>query len=244
MLFSPSPRIKITRLQDYKIFKHTNTQNLEEYFWSGNNKIDFFKKKIRFKEKDMCNKMSSSAMSCKNNQRGMRECDKDWKAKIEIQSTWEKKYILKYKPIKSIYTSIMKFRYIEDYEEMKKINEMLYEIMKKMILLPKYYSIDRVEMVNQMEEEAKNLLKLLEECNFLNIDFDDGEVFKNKFYSIYEFIEDRQNLDYNFRKLISEMKNSRYEGLSYLYVTLEKEIYPLMKKIYKELRRRGINKKY
>ena len=76
----------------------------------------------------MCNKMPSSAMLCKNNERGMRECDKDWKAKSEIQSTWEKIYFLLYKPDDSIYTSIMKFRYIEDYEKMKKINIKLWQI--------------------------------------------------------------------------------------------------------------------
>ena len=58
---------------------------------------------------DMDNKMSSPAMPCKDNESGMRECDKDWKARSEIQSTWEKKYILTYKPTDSIYTSIMKF---------------------------------------------------------------------------------------------------------------------------------------
>ena len=79
----------------------------------------------------MCNKMPSPTMNCKSNEmkRGMRECDKFWKAKIEIQSTWEKIYILLYKPDD---TSRMKFRYIEDYKKMKKINEMLYEIIKKM----------------------------------------------------------------------------------------------------------------
>ena len=42
----------------------------------------------------MCNKMPSPAMLCKNNERGMRECDKFWKEKSEIQSTWEKIHIL------------------------------------------------------------------------------------------------------------------------------------------------------
>ena len=74
---------------------------------------------------DMCNKMSSLAMLCKNNEIGMRERDKERKARIEIQSTWEKIYILKYKSSDSIYTSIMKFRYVEDYEKMRIINKML-----------------------------------------------------------------------------------------------------------------------
>ena len=80
----------------------------------------------------MDNKMSSTAMFCKRNERGMRDCDECWKGRSEVQSTWEKKYILKYKPAGSIYTSIMKFRYIEDYKKMKKLNEKMREIVKKM----------------------------------------------------------------------------------------------------------------
>ena len=180
----------------------------------------------------MCNKMSSPAMLCKNNERGMRECDKDWKAKSEIHSTWEKIHILTYKPDDSIYTSIMKFRYIEDYKKMKKINEILNEITKIMNTLPKIYANVLILKVYELEEETKNLLQLVEECSFLNIDFDDEKVFKNKFYSIYKFIKDRTNLDYIFRKLISKMKYRAYDGFSInLYDILEKEICPLRKNI-------------
>ena len=61
---------------------------------------------------DMDNKMSSSTMSSKKIEMRIKEYNKDWKARSEIQSTWEKTHILTYKPIDSIYTSIMKFRYI------------------------------------------------------------------------------------------------------------------------------------
>ena len=73
--------------------------------------------------------MSGPAIICKTNENKMRDCDKDWKIKSELQSTWEKIYILKYKPSNSIYTSIMKFRYLEDYEKMKKIDKMLGKIL-------------------------------------------------------------------------------------------------------------------
>ena len=105
-------------------------------------------------------------MLCKNNESGMRECDKFWKEKSEIQNTWEKIHTLTYKPADSIYTSIMKFRYIEDYEKMKKIN-MLYEITKMMGTLPKFYSKDRIDFIYEMEEEIKNLLQLVKKCYFL-----------------------------------------------------------------------------
>ena len=45
---------------------------------------------IKFEEKNMCNKMSSAAMFCKSNERGMRDCDECWKGRSEVQSSWEK----------------------------------------------------------------------------------------------------------------------------------------------------------
>ena len=79
---------------------------------------------------------------------------------------------------------------------------------------------------------------------FFNIDYDYGKVFENKFCSINNFIKDRENLNLNFRKLISKLKYSDHDGSSsYLYDILEKEIYPSFKKNYKELRGRGIYKK-
>ena len=184
-------------------------------------------------------------MLCKNNERGMRDCDECWKGRSEVQSTWEKIYILKYKPDDSIYTSIMKFRYIEDYEKMKKINKMLYEITKMTdnTNISKFSYKDRIDFIYELEEEIQNLLQLVKKCYFFNIDYDDGKVFENKFCSINTFLDDRENLNLNFRRLLSKLKYSAYDGFSsYLYDILEKEIYPSLKKIYKELRGRGIYK--
>ena len=33
--------------------------------------------------------MSSLAKLCKSNERGMKDCDEQWRGKSEIQSTWE-----------------------------------------------------------------------------------------------------------------------------------------------------------
>ena len=137
----------------------------------------------------------------------------------------------------------MKFRYIEDYEKMKKINKMLYEIIKKMYItkLTRFSSDNLINFIYELEEETKNLLKLVGKCNFLNIDYDDGKVFVNKFRSIYIFRADRGNINFIFRKLLAKLKSNAYDGFSInLYDILEKEIYPSLKKIYKELRRRGI----
>ena len=188
----------------------------------------------------MCNKMSSPTMLCKNNESGMRECDKFWKEKSEIQSTWEKKHILKYKPADSIYTSIMKFRYIEDYKKMKKLNEILYKIVKKIDKSnqPIGYYKNQIDFVYELEEETRNLLNIVQNCNFFNVDYYDGIVFVNKFSSIFDFLTNGNKIDHSFRKLISEMGWGP-DGMSmYLHDILEKEIIPKLKKIYNELLKR------
>ena len=116
----------------------------------------------------MGNKMPSPAMLCESNERGMREWDEFWKEKIEIQSTWEKIDILKYKPDDSIYTSIMKFRYIEDYEKMKKINKMLYEITKMMdnTNIQKFSYKDRINFIHELEEEIKKIVTISKKVLF------------------------------------------------------------------------------
>ena len=113
--------------------------------------------------------MSSPAMLCKNNERGMRECDKDWKAKIEIQSTWEKKNILLYKPDDSIYTSRMIFRYIEDYKKMRKIDEMFYQINRIIcsVIVPSVFPEEQFDFIYELEKETKKLLNLVKKCSFL-----------------------------------------------------------------------------
>ena len=169
---------KITRFQDFKIFKHTKYTK----FWKNIFGVEIiklkFKKKIRLKDNDMDNKMPSPAMFCTNKVNKMRECDKDWKAKEEIQSSWEKKYILTYKPTDSIYTSRMIFRYIEDYEKMKKIDNIYLYLLSK----------GQFDFIYELEEETKKLLELVKKCNFLNIDYDDGIVFENKFLDIFYFL--------------------------------------------------------
>ena len=188
--------------------------------------------------------MSSPAMLFKNNEMAMRECDKDWKAKSEIQSTWEKKYILQFKPVDSIYTSIMKFKYIEDYEKLKKIDKMLYELLHKLnyTKVKRFSSPKLINFIYELEEETNNLLKMVEKSIFFpNVDFDDGRVFVKKFRNIYIFRADRGNIYFMISKLISEMLLTPNDGfLYYLCDILEKKIQPTLDKVFKELRRRGI----
>ena len=78
------------------------------------------------------------------------------------------KYILKYKPADSIYTSIMKFRYIEDYEKMRRINKMLYKIVKMMdnTNQPTVTYKKQKDFIYKLYEETRNLEKLVKKCNF------------------------------------------------------------------------------
>ena len=190
---------------------------------------------------DMDNKMSSSAMSSKKIEMRMKEYIKDWKARSEIQSTWEKKHILLYKPSDSIYTSIMKFRYIEDYEKMKQLNKMLKEILKKMDEKNQpigIYPKSHIDFVYELEDEADKLLKLIKECSFNNIDLFDGVVFINKFSYIHKFMyKNNIRLDYCFNKLLRSMGNND-DGIA-IFEDMENLIVKLSK-IYEELFSRGI----
>ena len=182
--------------------------------------------------------MSSPVMLCKNNESGMRECDECWKGRSEVQSTWEKIYILLYKPDDSIYTSRMKFRYIEDYKKMRRISKMLYKIVKMMDNNNQptdTYERQR-DFIYKLYEETRNLEKLVKKCNFFNIDYDDGKVFVNKFWSINTFLANGKRIKSIFGRLLRVFKYY-YDDLYYI---LKKEICPSLKKNYHELLRRGM----
>ena len=186
--------------------------------------------------------MSSPAMFCKTKENKMKECDKDWKAKSEIQSTWDKKYILTYKPTDSIYTSIIKFRYIEDYKKMKKIDNMFFqlELIIGTIETSCYYSKGKYDFIYKMEKITNELLILVEECNFLNIDYDDGVTFQHKFVYIDNFFSTKGNID--FEKQMKEFKSwcDNKKMIRKVYEIFEKQIKPNLTIIYNELLRRRI----
>ena len=194
----------------------------------------------------MSNKMPSPAMFCKSNERGMRYCDKCWKGKSELQSYWEKIYILKYKPADSIYTSIMKFRYLEDYRKMKKIDKMLGKIMILMQNANKGlcgYSKERY--IYLLKERLLGILSFLKECNFLNVDFDDGICFEHKFLNISHYIlnGDKNHVEFIFGRLLKHFKDwydSDGADFGGFYHDLKYKIIPLLVKIRDELLERGI----
>ena len=157
-----------------------------------------------------------------------------------------KKYILKYKPDESIYTSLMKFRYLEDYEKMKKINK----ITGKLLILMKNaneglggYSKERY--IYLMKEKLFGIQSFLQECNFLNVDFDDGICFEHKFFNISHYIlnGDKNHVESIFGRLLKQFKDwYDIDGGDFggLYHDLKYKIIPSLVKIRDELLRRGI----
>ena len=127
---------------------------------------------------------------------------------------------------------------------MKKLDEILCKIVKKRDKSnhPIDYYKNQIDFVYELEEETRNLLNKVQNCNFFYVDYHDGIVFSNKFSSIYDFLSNGNKIDHSFRKLISEM-GWGFDGMSMcLHVILEKEIIPKLNKIYKELLKRGIFK--
>ena len=208
--------------------------------------------KMWFKGMDLViYKMSSPAKLSKSNERGMKDCDEQWKGKSEIQSTWEKIYTLYCEPITIFGTKMfehvcfMKFRYFEDYKKMKKINEMLGKIMKLLRNANNgFCGYSEERYIYKLKGKLKDILIFLEECNFLNVDFDDGKCFEYKFFNISDYIlnGDKKHVEFIFCRLLNHFKYyyDNDEDIYGLYYVLQEKIMPLLVKIRYELLRRGI----
>ena len=163
----------------------------------------------------------------------MKDCDRCWKEKSEIQSTWEKIYTLYCEPRDIFGTKIyehacfMKFRYFEDYKKMKKLDKMLGKL--SIILGNERY-------IYEMKKITLKISKILEEANFLNGDFDDGLCFVHKFSKINNYINIFDEL--KFRDLRKHFIFSDEDK----YYELKEKIMPSLIKIRDELPKRGIKK--
>ena len=140
----------------------------------------------------------------------------------------------------------MKFRYLEDYEKMKKIKKMTGKILILMKNANKGlggYSKERY--IYLLKERLFSILSFLKKCNFLNVDFDDGICFEHKFFNISHCIlnGDKNHVEFIFGRLLKRFKDwydSDGADFGGFYHDLKYKIITLLVKIRDELLERGI----
>ena len=198
-------------------------------------------KKLWLKEKDSITIMSFELSDNENN------IDEHWRGRSEVQSTWEKKYIVKMNPKTSSggklfdLPCIMKFRYIEDYEKMKKLDEKIGKIIRNMDndnVKQEYKNYFQAkDFVYELYHETKDLEEFVKECYFFNVDYDHGIFYLIKFCNIIAFLANGDCVYEFFNYLLFRLEHSCYVDL---YEYLEKDICPALIKIYGELLQRGL----
>ena len=70
----------------------------------------------------------------------------------------------------------MKFKYLEDYQKMKKLEEKLSKINRKMDDREQPFNCGYQivkDFVNELYNEMRDLKKIVKKCNFLKVDYDD-----------------------------------------------------------------------
>ena len=161
----------------------------------------------------------------------------NWKGKAEQSVTEGKHYIIKYSlktPLGSNLNdtpTIMRFKYREDYEKLKKVNNMIGNILHKLSYerMPK-----RLKLVRELEE----LEEFVRKCNFTKIDYDDGRLFRTKFYAINIFSAEGEEKSPLFGKYEERGCDEDYGNM---YDLLQNDIIPKIFKINYLLVERGLN---
>ena len=151
----------------------------------------------------------------------------NWKGRAEQSVIEGKHFIIKYSPKSPLggylYDTpcIMRFKYREDYEKLKKVNNMIGNILHKL-------SYERIPKRLKLLREVEELENFVEKCNFLKVDYDDGRLFRTKFYVINLFLEEggeKFPIFGKFEKLPYDEENL------YLYELLQNDIIPKVFKI-------------
>ena len=186
-------------------------------------KINLNFKKRRLKEMDLLTIMDSIAIEDFRLNH--------WKARVEQSVIEGKHYIIKYSP-KSIFGEnlydtplIMRFKYREDYEKSKIVNEKIGNILHKLRFerIPK-----RLKLMRELEE----LENFVEKCNFLKIDYDDGRLFRTKFHAINRFLAEGEEKFPIFDQWPERPCDEDYLNM---FLLLHHDIIPNVKKINKLL---------
>ena len=161
---------------------------------------------------------------------------KHWKGRTEQSVIEGKHYIIKYSP-KSLLGGylcdtpcIMRFKYREDYEKLKIVNKMIGNILHKL-------SFERIPKRLKLVRELEELENFVEKCNFTKIDYDDGRLFRTKFYATNLFLEEGEENFPLFDKWPERPCNEDYLNM---FILLHEDIIPKVNKINKLLVQRGL----
>ena len=79
----------------------------------------------------------------------------------------------------------MRFKYLEDYEKMQKLEKMIGKPLDKL----DYESIPKnFESVRDLSRDLDELEEFIKKCNFLKIDYDDRRLFRTTFLLLIHFL--------------------------------------------------------
>ena len=133
----------------------------------------------------------------------------------------------------------MKFKYLEDYKKMKKLDKKLAKINRKVDNRNQsYFSYQEVkDFVYELYEEMLDLEEFVKKCEFFKVDHDDGRFYTIKFYNTNIFLEEGKRKFEVFNTLLYCLAKSGYNDL---YENLENDICPALLKIYDSLIQRGL----
>ena len=170
----------------------------------------------------------------------------NWRGRYEQSIIEAKKYIILYKP-KTLFGSYlydtpckMKFKYLEDYQKMKKLEEKLSKINRKMDNReqPFGYGYQTVkDFVYELYSEMLDLEEFVKKCNFLKVDYDDGRFYTIKFFGTSTFLAQAEFKFDVFNRFFNYLGEEEYVDI---YEILKYNIIPRLLKIYDSLIQRGL----
>ena len=134
----------------------------------------------------------------------------------------------------------MKFKYLEDYQKMKKLDEKLAKINSKMDNReqPFGYGYQKVkDFVYELHNEMRDLEKFVKKCNCLKVDYDDGRFYTIKFFGTNTFIAQAEFKFDVFNRFLNYLGEKEYDDV---YENLKNDIIPRLLKIYDSLIQRGL----
>ena len=170
----------------------------------------------------------------------------NWRGRYEQSNIEGRKYVIKYKP-KNFFGSYlndtpceMKFKYLEDYQKMKKLQEKLVKINSKMDnreqpLVCGYRKMK--DFVYELYKEIRDLEEFVKKCNFQKVDYDEGNFYILKFWGINTFLAQGDHKFEVFNGLLSNLLESEYLDI---YEILKYDIISSLLKISDSLIQRGL----